>query len=604
MYAVWGILSRAAFCLPRWESPTGAGKGSTTPRGRTIETKQHRMKEEKNAMKKELLCGLYAALLLVGLSACSTQADQPNESAPTPLAVQAESLPLNLNIDLATETVIPETNLLAKKVVESNVVDQGVKQTVPVKYGRHAGSPLAHFVTDGQFFYYIQQSEEFFHGGIVKQSIQDGSKSFIHQGMPWEVVLGGTQFDNLNLIDGWLYFTSVEDRAEKGTFSSIYRIRTDGTDLSLLYESQCWWIGKIHKMVVVDDTIYFVPQFEKGKAPCLMSMSIDGNNLKLLHENVFYQPLMSDVSLNVFGRQLLLKNSYNADSILSYDIDSGKKDIIKIEKLPSHRAGYLQISSEGRIYITMENESSLYHFTLNDTTAKKFDSDYGYYTVVEDKLLYYNNEDGNIYLRTLAGKGSITKITDKKVSKAFAYHNGWLYACNAENYKEVLFYAVPGVSQTVTPPTPTDNQVFSDVPPNTWYADPVAWAVDKGITNGTSSTKFSPTQDCTQAQILTFLYRAVRGEGEPTAADMDKAIGWAREKGMIDNNFNGNTPCTRATAVSYIWQAFNKPTAKASSFTDVPANAAYAKAVNWAVEKGITKGDGSESTFAPDKVCT
>lgn len=145
---------------------------------------------------------------------------------------------------------------------------------------------------------------------------------------------------------------------------------------------------------------------------------------------------------------------------------------------------------------------------------------------------------------------------------------------------------------------------FTDVPAGEWYADPVAWAVDKGITNGTSTTTFSPTQNCTQAQILTFLYRAARGEGEPTAADMDKAISWAREKGMIDNSFDGNKPCTRSTAVSYIWQAFNKPTAKASSFKDVDANAAYAKAVDWAVEKGITKGDGSESTFAPDKVCT
>ena len=74
---------------------------------------------------------------------------------------------------------------------------------------------------------------------------------------------------------------------------------------------------------------------------------------------------------------------------------------------------------------------------------------------------------------------------------------------------------------------------FTDVPAGEWYADPVAWAVDKGITNGTSTTTFSPTQNCTQAQILTFLYRAARGEGEPTAADMDKAISWAREKGMI-----------------------------------------------------------------------
>lgn len=165
------------------------------------------------------------------------------------------------------------------------------------------------------------------------------------------------------------------------------------------------------------------------------------------------------------------------------------------------------------------------------------------------------------------------------------------------NYTSRMDYLVLLTGKAATP-------AFTDVPAGEWYADPVAWAVDKGITNGTSSTKFSPTQDCTQAQILTFLYRAERGEGEPTAADMDKAISWAREKGMIDNSFDGNKPCTRSTAVSYIWQAFNKPTAKASSFTDVLANAAYATAVDWAVEKGVTKGDGSEDTFAPDKVCT
>lgn len=145
---------------------------------------------------------------------------------------------------------------------------------------------------------------------------------------------------------------------------------------------------------------------------------------------------------------------------------------------------------------------------------------------------------------------------------------------------------------------------FTDVPAGEWYADPVAWAVDGGITNGTSATTFSPAKDCTQAEILTFLYRAARGEGKAAAGDMDKAVTWAREKGMIDDDFNGSTPCTRSTAVSYIWQAFDKPTAKASSFTDVDADAAYAKAVDWAVEKGITKGDGSEDTFAPDKVCT
>lgn len=163
-----------------------------------------------------------------------------------------------------------------------------------------------------------------------------------------------------------------------------------------------------------------------------------------------------------------------------------------------------------------------------------------------------------------------------------------------------LALLVAGEKTAGTPTVPA----FTDVPAGQWYAAPVAWAVEKSITNGTSTTTFSPDQDCTQAQILTFLYRAARSEGTATAEDMDKAIGWAREKGMIDSSFDSNKPCTHSTAVSYIWQAFDQPTAKASSFTDVPVSAAYAKAVDWAVEKGITKGDGSEDTFAPDKVCT
>ena len=145
---------------------------------------------------------------------------------------------------------------------------------------------------------------------------------------------------------------------------------------------------------------------------------------------------------------------------------------------------------------------------------------------------------------------------------------------------------------------------FTDVPAGEWYAAPVTWAVEKGITNGTSATKFSPSQTCTHAQILTFLYRADRNSGAAEAADMDKALTWARQKGMIGNNFDGSRPCTRADAVNYIWQAFGRQSAKASSFTDVPAGAAYAKAVDWAVANGVTNGTNTAQTeFSPNKVC-
>ena len=153
------------------------------------------------------------------------------------------------------------------------------------------------------------------------------------------------------------------------------------------------------------------------------------------------------------------------------------------------------------------------------------------------------------------------------------------------------------------PTTPTVGG-FTDVKADNWFADPVLWAVSKDITNGTGGGKFSPAQQCTHAQILTFLYRADRGQGKAEAADMDKAVAWAREKGMIDSSFDGKAYCTRADAVSYIWQALGRENAKSSGFTDVPAGAGYAKAVDWAVANGVTNGTNAAQTeFSPNTVC-
>ena len=164
-------------------------------------------------------------------------------------------------------------------------------------------------------------------------------------------------------------------------------------------------------------------------------------------------------------------------------------------------------------------------------------------------------------------------------------------------------YSVPVTG--VTPETPATVAGFTDVPAGVWYTDAVEWAVSKKITNGTGATKFSPDDNCTHDQILTFLYRADRGQGKADPADMDKAVAWAREKGMIDGGFNGGKECTRADAVSYIWQALGKEDAPASSFIDVPANASYARAVDWAVANGVTNGTNDAKTqFSPTEVCT
>lgn len=170
----------------------------------------------------------------------------------------------------------------------------------------------------------------------------------------------------------------------------------------------------------------------------------------------------------------------------------------------------------------------------------------------------------------------------------------------------------PDPDNTAGPGIPVPE--FTDTPD--WCKAEAQWAAQKGITNGYGGeTTFAPGVECTHAQILTFLWRAA---GKPTEGiktpvanvkESDyfyQAVMWANDMGMIDpGTFDPSKPCTRSQAVSYIWQALGKPEAgQAASFTDVPDGAAYAKAVDWAVEKGITKGDGGEDTFAPDKVCS
>ena len=154
---------------------------------------------------------------------------------------------------------------------------------------------------------------------------------------------------------------------------------------------------------------------------------------------------------------------------------------------------------------------------------------------------------------------------------------------------------------------------FTDVRTTDYYADAVKWAVEKAITLGTSDTTFSPDTTCTRAQILTFLWRAVgspKAESENPFTDVtsndyyyDAAI-WAHQMGMVEGSaFEGDTPCTRASTVVYLWKNAGTPEGGASAFEDVPAGADFAKAVSWAVDAGVTVGTG-ETTFSPDMICS
>ena len=163
---------------------------------------------------------------------------------------------------------------------------------------------------------------------------------------------------------------------------------------------------------------------------------------------------------------------------------------------------------------------------------------------------------------------------------------------------------------------------FVDVPADAYYYDAVLWAVENGVTEGTNAdgTLFSPNDPCTRAQVVTFLWRAA-GCPAPQSSEMpftDVAAGsyycdavlWAVEngitKGTSDTAFSPDAVCSRSQIVTFLWRAQQSPAAgSANPFLDVAADAYYTDAVLWAVENGVTMGTNAEGTaFSPDDDCT
>ena len=174
---------------------------------------------------------------------------------------------------------------------------------------------------------------------------------------------------------------------------------------------------------------------------------------------------------------------------------------------------------------------------------------------------------------------------------------------------EVIFMKANGNPQT---------GVFVDVATGSYYEDAVDWAVENGITQGTDDTHFSPDGICTRAQAVTFLWRTA-GSPEPETRTMpftDVPVGsyyydavlWAVENGITEGTsnttFSPNMACSRAQIVTFLWRSEKSPAAgTANPFADVKSTAYYADAVLWAVKENITRGT-TNTTFSPDADCT
>lgn len=183
-------------------------------------------------------------------------------------------------------------------------------------------------------------------------------------------------------------------------------------------------------------------------------------------------------------------------------------------------------------------------------------------------------------------------------------------------------FKMPSGKVTVEATFMEDNTMlnyFVDVFASDYYYDAVLWAVENGITNGTSATTFSPTDPCTRAQMATFLWRAA-GSPEPVGstnpfvdvsadAYYAKAVQWAYEQGITGGTsattFSPDETCTRGQMATFLWRdaGSSAVSGEGAPFVDVPADGYYATAVDWAYEEGITGGT-SATTYSPNDPCT
>jgi len=313
-----------------------------------------------------------------------------------------------------------------------------------VQYGRYPNAESKMFVTDGDYFYYTAFSTETEPYRIMKQAADTSSKTVLYSG-------GDFQISNLNLMNGWIYF-SAQDK--------IYRIRTDGTGFATLYSAKVSassdYSITIWDILAVNDKLYV--QYSDGAITLqnkLLSMDLDGANPKTIYESaVSFGDCMTIYDMQIF---LLSQNSL---TVTCYDIETDTVTRFDLQNI-SMKAGnyYLQVSSEGRLYFYSapadfgDTSSAAYSFNPDGSDVHRAAA-YSRYIIVGETVFYYNSSDGNIYQALLNSSEKPTKVTSSKIRGFFTYHNGYLYTyrfveTNGVEEQEVNFYKV-NVSTTTS----------------------------------------------------------------------------------------------------------------------------------------------------------
>ena len=265
-------------------------------------------------------------------------------------------------------------------------------------------------------------------------------------------------------------------------------------------------------------------------------------------------------------------------------------------------AGYIPTTNADGTYTVMQDAPTTYAVAVADTEHGAVTVRPRYAERGQTVTVTVTPDDGYV-LETLTvtdKNGNAVELTDKGSGK--------------------YTFKMPGRRVEIKATFMEDNSVlnfFVDVPNDAYYYEAVKWAVENGITQGRTETTFCPEDTCTRAEIVTFLWRAF-GSPEVTAAvsytDVDTdayyaaAVAWAVENGITvgtsETTFSPEDTCTRAQAVTFLCRAAGLPeAASALRFTDVAESDYFAGPVKWAVENGVTVGT-SDTTFSPEDTCT
>ena len=319
---------------------------------------------------------------------------------------------------------------------------------------------------------------------------------------------------------------------------------------------------------------------------------------------------------------LTMKYNDGATADITYNVASGTTITLPT---PAHRSGYTFNGwyDGSKFYAAGASYKVSVTATLNASWSYISSGSSSYdptYSVTVDKT-----ENGSVTVSPKsASKGSTVTITVKPDS-GYVLETLTVTDKNGDELKLTdkgngkYTFTMPGSKVEVKATFMEDNSVlnfFYDVPNGAYFYEAVKWAVKNGITTGVGNDLFAPEQPCTRAQIVTFLWRAA-GSPEPKTASSftdvsanayyAKAVAWAVENGitngMTETTFAPDATCTRGQSVTFLYRALKGTASATSSFVDVSANAFYADAVGWAVSGKVTDGTSS-TTFSPDDNCT